>query len=69
MTKNNPSLFTFQEAIVQWAYDRERAAIFADCGLGKTPMQLAWLRRIAHSPALNSSQSITRHPASIWCAP
>jgi len=41
-----PQLFEFQSAIVDWAYDRQRAAIFADCGLGKTPMQLAWLRKI-----------------------
>jgi len=41
-----PTLFPFQKAIVDWAYDCQRAAIFADCGLGKTPMQLAWLRKI-----------------------
>tara|TARA_Y100000310_G_scaffold291645_1_gene319732 strand:- start:249 stop:2378 length:2130 start_codon:yes stop_codon:yes gene_type:complete len=41
-----PTLFAFQEAIVAWAYDQQRSAIFADCGLGKTPMQLAWLRKI-----------------------
>jgi len=41
-----PELFDFQAAIVDWAYERQRAAIFADCGLGKTPMQLAWLCKI-----------------------
>lgn len=35
----NPMLFPFQAAIVRWACKRGRAAIFADCGLGKTPMQ------------------------------
>jgi len=39
-------LFDFQEAIIDWAVGRERCAIFADCGLGKTIMQLEWLRRI-----------------------
>jgi len=39
-------LFDFQEAIVHWAVGRERCAIFADCGLGKTIMQLEWLRCI-----------------------
>ncbi len=34
----NPMLFDFQAAIVRWACKRGRAAIFADCGLGKTPM-------------------------------
>lgn len=36
------SLFDFQRALVEWAVRRGRAAIFADCGLGKTLMQLVW---------------------------
>ncbi|BDU72357.1 DEAD/DEAH box helicase [Mesoterricola silvestris] len=39
-------LFPFQRDIVKWALRRGRAAIFADCGLGKTPMQLAWADQI-----------------------
>lgn len=35
-------LFGFQRAIVEWAWSRGRAAIFADTGLGKTGMQLEW---------------------------
>ena len=35
-------LFPFQRSLVDWAFRLGRAAIFADCGLGKTPMQLAW---------------------------
>lgn len=35
-------LFDFQEAIVRWALRRGRCAIFADTGLGKSRMQLAW---------------------------
>jgi hypothetical protein len=35
-------LFDFQEDLVAWALRKGKAAIFADCGLGKTPMQLAW---------------------------
>ncbi len=38
----NEYLFDFQHAIVSWAVRRGRAAIFADTGLGKTLMQLAW---------------------------
>ena len=38
----NNMLFDFQREITAWAIRRGRAAIFADCGLGKTPMQLAW---------------------------
>lgn len=40
-------LFDFQRALVSWAVERGRAAIFADCGLGKTPMQLVWAENIA----------------------
>ena len=42
----NPQLFPFQQAITQWALKRGRAAIFAGCGLGKTPMQLEWAKVI-----------------------
>lgn len=35
-------LFDFQMHLVEWALRKGRAAIFADCGLGKTPMQLVW---------------------------
>lgn len=36
------SLFDFQSSLVEWALRKGRAAIFADCGLGKTLMQLVW---------------------------
>lgn len=42
----NPMLFEFQKDIVRWALKKGRAAIFADCGLGKTPMQLEWANQI-----------------------
>jgi len=42
----NPMLFEFQHDIVEWALKRGRAAIFADCGLGKTPMQLEWATHV-----------------------
>lgn len=43
----NPRLFPFQRDIVRWALRRGRAAVFADCGMGKTPMQLVWA---SHAP-------------------
>lgn len=39
-------LFDFQAALVDWSVRKGRAAIFADCGLGKTPMQLAWAQNV-----------------------
>ena len=35
-------LMPHQDALVQWALRKGRAAIFADTGLGKTRMQLVW---------------------------
>lgn len=39
-------LYDFQRAMVDWAIRKGRAAIFADCGLGKTPMQLVWAENV-----------------------
>jgi hypothetical protein len=39
-------LFDFQRSLVEWAVRKGRAAIFADCGLGKTPMQLVWAENV-----------------------
>ena len=42
----SPVLFDFQRALTAWALRKGRAAIFADCGLGKTLMQLEWARMV-----------------------
>ena len=42
----NPMLFDFQKDIVRWALAKGKAAIFADCGDGKTAMQLEWAEQI-----------------------
>ena len=39
-------LFPFQAALVQWSVQKGRAAIFADCGLGKTLMELVWAENV-----------------------
>ena len=59
----NPMLFDFQSDIVKWALKRGRACIFADCGMGKTPMQLEWAHHIPGNvlivaPLAVSSQTI-----------
>lgn len=43
----NKHLFDFQKYIVQIALRKGRFAIFADCGLGKTLMQLEWANQVA----------------------
>lgn len=39
-------LFDYQVPIVKWALKRGKAALFADTGLGKTIMQLAWADQV-----------------------
>jgi len=39
-------LFDFQQSLVDWAVRMGRSGIFADCGMGKTPMQLVWAENI-----------------------
>jgi len=46
------ALFDFQRSLVEWAARKGRAAIFADCGLGKTPMQLAWADNVVRKENL-----------------
>ena len=44
--KLNVNLFDFQKYIVKIALRKGRFAIFADCGLGKTLMQLSWANAV-----------------------
>lgn len=41
-------LFPFQRDTVRWALKRGRAALFEECGLGKTIQELEWARHVAH---------------------
>ena len=42
----NPNAFDFQNHLIDWALSKGRAATFADCGLGKTLMQLVWAENV-----------------------
>jgi len=39
-------LFDFQKHLVEWSLLKGRSAIFADCGLGKSPMELVWAQNV-----------------------
>jgi hypothetical protein len=56
----NPMLHDWQQAITVWAVNRGRAAIFADCGLGKTFMQVEWARNIADRCLIVAPLSVAR---------
>lgn len=40
------SAFDFQKSLIEFAINKGRGAIFADCGLGKTLIQLAWAENV-----------------------
>jgi len=44
-----PTLFPFQRDIVKTSLKRGRSAIFAERGLGKTPMQLSWAQAVCRN--------------------
>ena len=46
-SESSDLLYPFQREIVEWSLRKGRAAMFADCGLGKTPMQLDWAQKVA----------------------
>ncbi len=61
-----PGLFPFQLAIVRWALRKGCCAIWADTGLGKTIMQLAWadqLRRKGRAALILSPLAVAQQTA------
>lgn len=38
--------FDFQQSLIEWSVRKGRGAVFADCGLGKTLMELAWAENV-----------------------
>ena len=42
----NPALFDWQNDVVKWALKKGRAAIFSDCGTGKTRLLLQWAQKV-----------------------
>lgn len=49
----NPALFEFQSPLVRWALQKGRAAIFADTGLGKSPIQVEWAHQVTQQTGGN----------------
>jgi hypothetical protein len=42
----NPACHDFQSHLIEWALRQGRGGTFADCGLGKTLMQLVWAENV-----------------------
>ena len=43
---DNPNCYDFQRHLIEWGLRQGRQATFADCGLGKTLMQLVWAENV-----------------------
>lgn len=56
----NPMLFGFQADIVKWALRQGKAAIWADCGTGKGPMQLEWCRQQPHESLIVAPLAVSK---------
>lgn len=58
----NPALYDFQRDVVRWALKRGRAAILADCGLGKSFMLSEWSAHVVkQGPVLIMSPLSVAH--------
>lgn len=54
----NPMLYPHQTDMVRWALKRGRAALFADCGIGKGPMQMEWAHQQPHECIIAAPLSV-----------
>jgi len=57
-------LFDFQRSLVDWSIRKGRSAIFADCGMGKTPMQLVWAENIVRK---TNKRVLIATPLAVGC--
>src|SRR5574340_803199 len=56
----NPILFPFQRDLTLWALRKGRAAVLAECGLGKTFVQCEWARLIGGRVLIIAPLSVAR---------
>jgi hypothetical protein len=42
----SPKMFDFQRSLAEWTIAKGRSAVFADCGLGKTIIELVWAENV-----------------------
>jgi len=56
----HPILHEWQRDVTAWAARTGRAAVFADCGLGKTFVQLEWARLVAERTLILAPLSVAR---------
>ena len=59
----HPLLMPFQRDIVRWACAKGRCAVFADTGLGKTYIQLEWVRLMGQNTLIIAPLTVARQTA------
>lgn len=59
----HPMLFPFQRDTTVWALRKGRAAVFLECGLGKTFIQLEWARLLGVPTLIIAPLSVARQTA------
>lgn len=59
-SQTHPILHPWQRDVTSWAAKTGRAAVFADCGLGKTFVQLEWARLVADRTLILAPLSVAR---------
>lgn len=59
----NDKLYDFQKAIVKWSVKKGKSCIFADCGLGKTFMQLEWGRVVGGKCLILAPLAVSKQTA------
>lgn len=61
----HPALFDHQRALTRWAVRKGRCAVFADTGLGKTPIQVEWCRLVGGRSLIIAPLSVARQTATM----
>lgn len=62
LSEHAPHLHEYQRFAVTFAVARQRAALFLECGLGKTSIALAWVEHVRHGePAVISAPLAALH--------
>ncbi len=59
----HPFLHDWQAKTVRWAVKKGRCAIWFDCGMGKTPIQLEWARLAGDTSLIMAPLSVARQTA------
>jgi len=52
-------LFEWQAHVLRWAVRQGRAALFEDCGLGKTAQQLEWASQVCRKTGGNAKSQLS----------